>query len=751
MRRSKLICQKFIFPLIVLGGILSFFYFTTQSPNTLRSPASFKKTLHFENDEFISKVQPILEKRCVVCHSCYEAPCLMHFTSYEGIQRGLTKHERFEIFSDSLPNRIRDAPLYIGENNSPRWDQPEWAKRDFSAIFQTLPSGKIDLKNSLFALAIKQGRLNTPDFNYHENIDPEVHTCAQNSKELKSIYYKNPLRGMPYALLALEDSDYNILNEWMLRGAPGPTLETKNIWDLPSNPETILLFEKFFNKDNPKAQLTARYIYEHSIFAHIHFKGTSEKEFYELIRASNSHGAPKEIVTEKANDLIKTPFVYRLRRVHDIIVRKNHVLWELDQNDLLEWKKLFHDTNWENEDNLQDYLSTLNNQDQKDPFKYFSPIPLNSRYIFMVNNAEMIMGEVIKSPSCSGKVATLAIKDHFWSFFLTPQMNEKYLKNKINSIPVDEKSVHQKMSLTFFRHHTNATVHKGLWGGTPQTFWLLDYKNYEDLYYNLVINYKPWANSAHQILTWKHMTANRQEAEKRFIDFLLSNDKGCKNCKNLAWSSWEKNFFPLNISNQLMLNNSLKFIQHQVSSIMEKSVNNELDKLNGRPRKTPDQERTSIEKWEDEILNLTHKKYFPFLQFFPELVYVKLTDSFENEKVYSLIINKTYKTNNSIVAGTIDQNLILVPEENQLIIIEGLIGNHPNLFINLKIDESSEFTESLKKIKTLQDWKTFRNQFAINRNSKDFWNVYDHFYSWQYKNSPLDSGAIDLNFYQMFD
>ncbi|MBW2199096.1 MAG: peptidylprolyl isomerase, partial [Deltaproteobacteria bacterium] len=37
---------------------------------------------------FYADVQPILEKRCDVCHSCYDAPCQMKLTSFEGLERG---------------------------------------------------------------------------------------------------------------------------------------------------------------------------------------------------------------------------------------------------------------------------------------------------------------------------------------------------------------------------------------------------------------------------------------------------------------------------------------------------------------------------------------------------------------------------------------------------------------------------------------------------------------------------------------
>ena len=40
---------------------------------------------------FYSDVQPIIERRCSVCHSCYDAPCQLKTTCFEGIDRGGTK------------------------------------------------------------------------------------------------------------------------------------------------------------------------------------------------------------------------------------------------------------------------------------------------------------------------------------------------------------------------------------------------------------------------------------------------------------------------------------------------------------------------------------------------------------------------------------------------------------------------------------------------------------------------------------
>jgi len=46
--------------------------------------------------------------------------------------------------------------------------------------------------------------------------------------------------------------------------------------------------------------------------------------------------------------------------------------------------------------------------------------------------------------------------------------------------------------VTVFRHHDNASAHKGPMGQFPETMWVLDFGNFERLYYDLVVLYRPW-------------------------------------------------------------------------------------------------------------------------------------------------------------------------------------------------------------------------------------------------------------------
>ena len=47
--------------------------------------------------DYWQEVKPILDNRCVVCHSCYDAPCQLKLTAIEGIERGANKSKVIQL------------------------------------------------------------------------------------------------------------------------------------------------------------------------------------------------------------------------------------------------------------------------------------------------------------------------------------------------------------------------------------------------------------------------------------------------------------------------------------------------------------------------------------------------------------------------------------------------------------------------------------------------------------------------------
>ena len=41
-------------------------------------------------------VKPVVEGRCVVCHACYDAPCQLKLSSWEGLARGANPEKVYD-------------------------------------------------------------------------------------------------------------------------------------------------------------------------------------------------------------------------------------------------------------------------------------------------------------------------------------------------------------------------------------------------------------------------------------------------------------------------------------------------------------------------------------------------------------------------------------------------------------------------------------------------------------------------------
>ncbi len=98
-------------------------------------------------------------------------------------------------------------------------------------------------------------------------------------------------------------------------------------------------------------------------------------------------------------------------------VQKNHFILRLAPDDIPHLTRLFaidSGTGWDPASELDPPYGIEN------PFRQFAAIPAESRYRFILENAEVMVGGVTYGPVCNGQIATYAVKDRFWVFFLDP-------------------------------------------------------------------------------------------------------------------------------------------------------------------------------------------------------------------------------------------------------------------------------------------------------------------------------------------
>ena len=66
------------------------------------------QTLPEEKISYEKSVKPVMQRRCVVCHGCYDAPCQLKLSSPSGIERGGSKELVYNgaRFKTMAPTRL---------------------------------------------------------------------------------------------------------------------------------------------------------------------------------------------------------------------------------------------------------------------------------------------------------------------------------------------------------------------------------------------------------------------------------------------------------------------------------------------------------------------------------------------------------------------------------------------------------------------------------------------------------------------
>ncbi len=574
-----------IFSIITLLSLSTFFLHF--SPSEILSFQE-RELASVPNDDFYTdKVQAIFNKRCVVCHSCFNSPCQLNLGSYEGVSRGAYKEGVYKL---ERVFRTEPTRLFIDEKTD-----KDWHKRGFFPVTNTVTEGGVET-SLLSSILKKKNNLEFDHVNYEtegENYCPEViveNRKRYNSKNfgpriikrtLNKYFERKPWGGMPYGFPKLEDNEIATLNDWILSGANGPEDQNgvhKLTYDFSiyskKVSERIRAFEKLLNGRSNKAKLSSRYIYEHLFLAHIYFEDikTKSHSFFRLTRSRTEFGDVDEIATDRPFYSPGTKkFYYRLVPIKEAIVHKTHITFAFSYKVLDRFKELFYEKEWGiNNINLPEY----DEQKSANPFVTFQQIPARSRYQFMLDNAHFIVMSFIRGPVCRGQVALNVIDDNFWVFFIDPDSDpaitnpnflkkngkyltppasdggkfigfsdfyknqEKYRKNRYQEYenrkqgPLNLRDIWDGGSqaytgafLTIMRHFDSASVVRGHVGSTPKTMWALDYPTFEDIFYNLVAGYDVFDSFPHHLKSRLYMETSRINSQDLFLSFLPKKDR----------------------------------------------------------------------------------------------------------------------------------------------------------------------------------------------------------------------------------
>jgi hypothetical protein len=731
-------------------------------------------------------VLPLLERRCVVCHGCYDAPCQLKLGSWEGLTRGASQAKVYdgERLLEAQPTRLfEDA------------ERPsEWRKKGF---FPVLNERREDAEsNRLGSLLYRMLALKRRHPLPRQGVLPASFDFSVERKQLcptlaqmGGFEAQHPDWGMPFGLPGLEPAEEDLVARWLERGA--------NDEGLPPLPPVLQSqvadWESFMDGDSLKQRLVARYLYEHLFLALLHFDSDPEETRFRLVRSSTPSGQPITVIpTRRPYDDPRVDRVhYRLDRVRESIVEKTDMAYVIGPERLLRLRAIFFDPPYP-----VVALPSYEVDVASNPFVAFAAIPARARYRFLLDEAQLTMMGFIKGPVCRGQLALNAIEDQFWVFFADPDADARdlhdaflkreahnlglptawgsaspivvpwleykhrqddylvakseFLKKELARIKVDLSLIwnggasggrggaNPNAALTVFRHFDSASVVQGLVGPPPKTVWVLTYPELERIHYLLVAGYDVFGNIGHHLNTRLYMDFLRMEAE---FNFLVLLPRASRKPVRDFWYRGASDAVKSHVyGGAAHLDRDTDIVYRTDNPKSEL-----LMMLSARVAPALDHTPTVASTVADPALLRAMGALAGLrgasLSFLPETVVLRIDGPGAGARYFTILRN----TGHSNVSDLFREDSRVVPAEHTLTVVPGFIGAYPNALYVVPSTMVEALTATIAGLASEADYARLLDRFAIRRTNHRFWVYADAMQAAHASSGGGHHGLLDLS------
>lgn len=744
-----------------------------------RSPETAIASIDYWHD-----VQTIFERRCAACHGCYDAPCQLNLTAYEGIARGANKnpvYNAMRLFT-AKPTRLFDDAQSVAA----------WRNKGFFPVLkEEAPATENARRAAVLArmLALKREHPLPPQPLLPDTFDLALDRQQQcpTDSQFDAFAAKYPLWGMPYGLPGVTDDEHRTLMRWIEQGAP-----YREPSPIPSVFRAqVEAWEAFLNRDSPKHRLMSRYLYEHLHLVHLYFDDMPDRQWFRLVRSRSAPGQPIDLIaTRRPYDDPGVPRVYyRLEPVRGSLLAKTHIPYALSPARLQRYTDLFIDAPYDVRA-FPGYDAAV----ASNPFVAFRDLPVRSRSRFLLDDALTFVMQFIKGPVCRGPIALDVIEERFWVFFVNPDSavldkNEEFLTQNsrhlylptaegvtplgllswlkysrmqrdflmakqayLEDLQIQHEGAtlsfiwngpgqNRNAALTVFRHADSASVVQGLVGEEPKTAWLVSYDLFERIYYLLVAGFDVYGFQGHQFDTRLYMDFLRMEAESNFLLMLPAKERERE--RDFWYRDAHQSVKDYVYGRHFSVEQEMG-IPYQTNQPKRELFELLRQRLGGALNQAYD-----IEGEPDDTLRAQLRALATIrgaaLRWMPEMAVLTVTDGTDGavqaDRVYTLLHDNGF----SNIASLFNEESRRLPDEDALTVARGVIGSYPNAFYRVSRQALPEFIAAVAGLTGEADYRQLTERFAVRRTSPSFWTHSDTLHEAFWRIHPLEAGRLDYN------
>jgi Fatty acid cis/trans isomerase (CTI) len=721
------------------------------------------------------RAQAILEQRCMVCHGCYDAPCQLKLEAQAGLERGASKEVVYDgtrLLSAAMTRLFDDAQT-----------TQEWRDKGFYSVTNAAnPADGVMYR----MLALKQAHPLPASGPLPSEFDFSLYRDQQCAREDEFDSYAKefPFSGMPYGFPGLDTKEHQVLTDWLAGGAKVQPLQ-------PLAAATELLlgdWEAFLNGQSKREKLVSRYLYEHLFLATLHLEVNNKPVWFRLVRSSTPPGQPLELIaTRRPYDAPPPgPLYYRLQRMDVTPLAKIHMPYRFDRARLARYRELFIDADYQVEA-LPGYGPDI----ASNPFRVFEDIPVDSRYRFLLDEAQFSIMNFIKGPVCRGQIALNVIDDRFWVMFVSPdeldaantaeflsreasnlrlpnpktgtaidilswrryaKSHERYQRARSRAIrsmlnqnrTADYDAIwdgggnNDNAALTIFRHFDTASVVKGFVGEVPKTAWVIDYSLLERIHYLLVAGFDVYGSVSHQLESRLYMDFLRMEGEFNFLMFMPAEQRLAMHDYWYRDAGTGSRDHFLSRSSMGQETSGIKF---DTDSPKEEFLTTVRARIYGAQAANYDY-RSSASPAMLQSFRALAENQGAHNSFLPQTSFINVVGP-QRDEVYSLIRNNGY----SNIAQLFKEEERRLPEEDTLTVVRGFLGAYPNYFFLINESQLAGFVEAIAKLQTPADFQALKQHYGVQRNEPFFWRLSDKLHGMYRLQNDLEWGIFDYNRY----
>jgi hypothetical protein len=732
-------------------------------------------------DSEADAVRRVVERRCMVCHACYDAPCQLVLSSREGLARGASKDPVYEAA------RLRAAPpTRLGLDAHGQ----EWRALGFFPVAENGADGSPSPLLAMLALGAAHEFAPDEPLPADFPLDRDHALSCPRADELPDYVEAHPWGGMPYGMARLSDAEYRIIAEWAASDAP-----TRVSPPLPADlAAEVAEWESVLNDDALESRVAARYAYEHWAFAHLYFTSHPDGPFFEIVRSRAAPPEPIAVIATRFpfDDPGVDRFWYRLRRIDGVILHKTHITYRLGPERLARYRELFLAGDWK-----ATRFPSWKPKEASNPFVAFAEIPARSRYRFFLDDTLYFVQTFIRGPVCHGNAATDVINDRFFVAFLDPDHDlsvvdptllrdaKQYLRlpaegggNLFRSwlkydrsqkrwrdrradgyrqwlagrapdleFMWDGDGEHRGALLTVFRNHDNAMVLEGWWGADPKNVWVMDYPVFERIYYDLVAGFDVFGNVGHQLGVRLYMDNLRMESEDLFLVLL---PEPMREEIRASWYVGATKQLKYTLVNKLRSQGIASGVHYRtgdpkaelIALMRERAaaVAGPPDRLNRcRGAECDRAGATPAERRADRAFRRLSAAKGRFAQHLPEVTLVRVGGA-----AYTLVHDREH-TN---VAAIFREEARLAPDEDRITVLPGIAGSYPNYAFDVAAGDVDAFVDALLALDRPEDLSAVASRWGVRRTSPRLWTTLDWFQDRLTEQDRREAALLDWNRYE---